>query len=79
VSRPADPEIEAPTDVVVRITTTTICGSDLHLYSGRTSVEEGKVLGHENMGIVEEVGSGVGRIKVPFLAPRMDAAVLSGQ
>ncbi|MFQ1003998.1 glutathione-independent formaldehyde dehydrogenase [Modestobacter sp. SSW1-42] len=59
-----DPTIQAPTDVVVRITTTNICGSDLHMYEGRTNVEEGKVLGHENMGVVEEVGSGVGRIKV---------------
>ena len=52
------------TDAVVRITTTNICGSDLHMYEGRTEVEEGKVLGHENMGIVEEVGAGVDRIKV---------------
>jgi glutathione-independent formaldehyde dehydrogenase len=60
----ADPTIQAPTDVVVRITTTNICGSDLHMYEGRTNVEEGKVLGHENMGVVEEVGPGVDRIKV---------------
>jgi len=59
-----DPTIQAPTDVVVRITTTNICGSDLHMYEGRTNVEEGKVLGHENMGVVEEVGPGVDRIKV---------------
>lgn len=59
-----DPRIETPTDAVVRITTTNICGSDLHMYEGRTDVEQGKVLGHENMGIVEEVGDAVGRIKV---------------
>jgi glutathione-independent formaldehyde dehydrogenase len=59
-----DPTIQAPTDAIVRITTTNICGSDLHMYEGRTSVEEGKVLGHENMGVVEEVGPGVDRIKV---------------
>jgi glutathione-independent formaldehyde dehydrogenase len=59
-----EPRIEEPGDAVVRITTTNICGSDLHMYEGRTSVEEGKVLGHENMGIVAEVGPGVGRIKV---------------
>jgi glutathione-independent formaldehyde dehydrogenase len=59
-----DPTIQAPTDAIVRITTTNICGSDLHMYEGRTSVEEGKVLGHENMGIVEAVGDGVGRIQV---------------
>lgn len=59
-----DPRIETPLDAIVRITTTNICGSDLHMYEGRTAVEEGTVLGHENMGIVEEVGPGVERIKV---------------
>ncbi|MEJ5944879.1 glutathione-independent formaldehyde dehydrogenase [Pseudokineococcus basanitobsidens] len=58
-----DATIEAPTDALVRITTTNICGSDLHMYEGRTDVEQGKVLGHENMGVVEEVGSGVTRLK----------------
>ncbi|RZT83260.1 glutathione-independent formaldehyde dehydrogenase [Pseudonocardia sediminis] len=60
----ADPTIEAPTDAVVRMTTTNICGSDLHMYEGRTNVEVGKVLGHENMGIVEEVGNAVTGVKV---------------
>ena len=66
------PRIEAANDALVRITTTNICGSDLHMYEGRTSVEEGKVLGHENMGIVEETGPGVSwikpgdRVSVPF-------------
>ncbi|HET6924464.1 MAG TPA: glutathione-independent formaldehyde dehydrogenase, partial [Candidatus Saccharimonadales bacterium] len=41
-----------------------ICGSDLHMYGGRTGVEEGKVLGHEIMGIIEEVGDGVNQLKV---------------
>jgi glutathione-independent formaldehyde dehydrogenase len=59
-----DARIEQPSDAVIRITTTNICGSDLHMYEGRAGVEEGKVLGHENMGIVEEVGSAVGRISV---------------
>jgi len=59
-----EPKIEQPLDAVVRITTTNICGSDLHMYEGRTSVEENKILGHENMGIVEEVGPAVNRIKV---------------
>ncbi|MDK3258152.1 glutathione-independent formaldehyde dehydrogenase [Blastococcus capsensis] len=59
-----DPTIQSPTDAIVRITTTNICGSDLHMYEGRTSVEEGKVLGHENMGVVEEVGAGVDRLEV---------------
>jgi glutathione-independent formaldehyde dehydrogenase len=67
-----DARIEQPTDALVRITTTNICGSDLHMYEGRTSVEPGKVLGHENMGIVEGVGAGLTRVRpgdrvsVPF-------------
>jgi glutathione-independent formaldehyde dehydrogenase len=60
----ADPTIERVTDAVVRITSTNICGSDLHMYEGRTSVEKGKVLGHENLGEVVAVGAGVARIKV---------------
>ena len=59
-----DPRIESPTDVLVRITSTNICGSDLHMYEGRTSVEPGKVLGHENLGQVVEVGPAVVRVKV---------------
>lgn len=67
-----DPKISEPLDAIVRITTTNICGSDLHMYEGRTEVEEGTIFGHENMGIVEEVGPGVTRVKegdrvsVPF-------------
>ena len=64
VEQVPDPAIETPLDAIVRITTTNICGSDLHMYEGRTAVEEGTVLGHENMGIVEEVGSAVERIEV---------------
>lgn len=64
VTEVPDARVEQPTDVLVRITTTNICGSDLHMYEGRTSVEEGKVLGHENMGVVEEVGPAVTRIRV---------------
>ena len=59
-----DPKIEEPMDAVIRITTANICGSDLHPYEGRVDLDAGMVLGHENMGIVEEVGSAVGRIKV---------------
>jgi glutathione-independent formaldehyde dehydrogenase len=64
VTEVPDPTVQDPTDAIVRITTTNICGSDLHMYEGRTNVEEGKVLGHENMGVVEEVGSAVSRVKV---------------
>ncbi|WP_036166735.1 glutathione-independent formaldehyde dehydrogenase [Massilia sp. 9096] len=59
-----DAKIEKPTDVLVRITTTNICGSDLHMYEGRTSMEAGRILGHENMGEVIEVGNAVDRVKV---------------
>jgi glutathione-independent formaldehyde dehydrogenase len=58
-----DARIEQPTDVLVKITSTNICGSDLHMYEGRTDVEQGKVLGHENLGQVVEVGSAVVRVK----------------
>jgi threonine dehydrogenase-like Zn-dependent dehydrogenase len=59
-----DPQIEQPTDALVRITTTNICGSDLHMYEGRTDFEQGRVFGHENLGQVVEVGEGVHRLKV---------------
>ena len=59
-----DPSIEQPTDAIVRITSTAICGSDLHLYEVLGPfLDEGDILGHEPMGIVEEVGSGVTSIK----------------
>jgi threonine dehydrogenase-like Zn-dependent dehydrogenase len=59
-----DPRIEEPTDAIVKITSTGICGSDLHLYEVMGAfMDEGDILGHEPMGIVEEVGSGVTHIK----------------
>jgi threonine dehydrogenase-like Zn-dependent dehydrogenase len=69
-----DPRIEEPTDAVIRVTASGICGSDLHLYDhGATMMmRPGDILGHEPMGVVEEVGSGVTHIKpgdtvvVPF-------------
>jgi threonine dehydrogenase-like Zn-dependent dehydrogenase len=68
-----DPRLEEPTDAIVRITSTAICGSDLHLYGPLGAfLEEGDVLGHEPMGIVEEVGAEVrhirpgDRVVVPF-------------
>ena len=59
-----DAKIEQPTDALIRLTTTNICGSDLHMYEGRTDVETGKILGHENLGEVIEVGKSVSVVKV---------------
>jgi len=60
-----DPKIEQPTDAIIRVTTTNLCGSDLHLYEPLGAfMGVGDILGHEPMGIVEEVGSEVGELKV---------------
>jgi glutathione-independent formaldehyde dehydrogenase len=59
-----DAKIDRPTDVLVKITATNICGSDLHMYEGRTDFEPGRVFGHENLGQVVAVGDAVDRIKV---------------
>jgi threonine dehydrogenase-like Zn-dependent dehydrogenase len=60
-----DPVIKDPQDVIVRITSTAICGSDLHLYDGyMKTMESGDVLGHEPMGEVVEVGPGVKKLRV---------------
>ncbi|WP_169951495.1 zinc-dependent alcohol dehydrogenase [Microbispora sp. H11081] len=68
-----DPAIKEPTDAIIRVTTSAICGSDLHLYEVLGPfISEGDILGHEPMGIVEEVGAAVTHIKpgdrvvVPF-------------
>jgi threonine dehydrogenase-like Zn-dependent dehydrogenase len=68
-----DPSIQSPTDAIVRVTSSGICGSDLHLYEVMGPfIEEGDVLGHEPMGIIEEVGAEVthiapgDRVVVPF-------------
>jgi threonine dehydrogenase-like Zn-dependent dehydrogenase len=68
-----DPILEDPKDAIIRITSTAICGSDLHLYDGyMPTMEKGDVLGHENMGEVVEVGNEVENLKagdrvvVPF-------------
>lgn len=63
VDQVEDAGITAPTDAVLRVTSTAICGSDLHMYEGRTGLEEGTVLGHEIMGVIEEVGKGVRSIR----------------
>jgi threonine dehydrogenase-like Zn-dependent dehydrogenase len=68
-----DPKLEQPTDAIIRVTSTAICGSDLHLYEVLGPfLGEGDILGHEPMGIVEEVGSAVShiapgdRVVIPF-------------
>ena len=66
-----DPRIEQPTDAIVRITSRRICGSDLHLYEVLAPfLSEGDILGHEPMGIVEEVGAEVKQIAAR--GPRRD-------
>jgi threonine dehydrogenase-like Zn-dependent dehydrogenase len=73
VDNVSDPEIQESTDAIVRITTTAICGSDLHLYNVLGPfMDEGDIIGHEPMGIVEETGGDVSHIRpgdrvvVPF-------------
>lgn len=67
-----DPILEDPRDVIVKVTSAAICGSDLHVYDGRTDAEEGTVLGHEIMGVIDEVGEAVSsvnmgdRVVLPF-------------
>ncbi|WP_394821689.1 zinc-dependent alcohol dehydrogenase [Pendulispora albinea] len=70
----ADPKLVDPTDVIVKITATAICGSDLHLYDGfMPGMQSGDILGHEPMGVVVEVGREVTKLKkgdrvvVPFV------------
>ena len=59
-----DPSIQEPTDAVIRVTSTAICGSDLHLYEVLGPfIDEGDILGHEPMGVVEETGPEVRHIK----------------
>jgi threonine dehydrogenase-like Zn-dependent dehydrogenase len=67
-----DPKIEATDDIIVRVTSTAICGSDLHIYNGFLPQKRPMVMGHEFMGVIEELGSGVSSLKrgdrvvVPF-------------
>ncbi|OJD32074.1 alcohol dehydrogenase [Diplodia corticola] len=66
------PKVQHPDDVIIKVTTAAICGSDLHMYQGRTAASPGLVFGHENMGIVTETGTGVtllargDRVVLPF-------------
>ncbi|MDF2535170.1 MAG: theronine dehydrogenase-like Zn-dependent dehydrogenase [Bacillales bacterium] len=73
VKNVGDPEIIHPDDVIIKVTSTAICGSDLHLIHGMVpNLEKGSILGHETMGIVEEIGKDVHKVKkgdrviVPF-------------
>jgi S-(hydroxymethyl)glutathione dehydrogenase/alcohol dehydrogenase len=72
VTNVEDAKIEKQDDIIVKITSTAICGSDLHLYQGNFPVPKGYSIGHEPMGIVEEVGPDVTKVKkgdrvvVPF-------------
>lgn len=68
-----DPTIQEPTDIIIKVTSTAICGSDLHLYEVMEPfMEKGDILGHEPMGIVQEVGSAItdlkpgDRVVIPF-------------
>jgi len=69
-----DPSIQEPDDIILRVTATAICGSDLHLYRGKIpQVKHGDIFGHEFMGVVEETGSAVtavskgDRVVIPFV------------
>jgi glutathione-independent formaldehyde dehydrogenase len=59
-----DPAIQEETDAILRLTTAAICGSDLHMYEGRAPIEPGQIFGHENLGVIERVGSAVTSVKV---------------
>jgi len=73
----SDAKLEKLTDVVIKLTTTNICGSDLHMYEGRTDVEKGKILGHENLGEVVEVGKAVDTVKKGDKVGSSEAALLA--
>ncbi|MFC4556875.1 zinc-dependent alcohol dehydrogenase [Virgibacillus kekensis] len=57
------PQIQDPEDVIIKVTSTAICGSDLHLYQGNFPLPIGYIIGHEPMGVVEEVGKDVTKVK----------------
>lgn len=63
VSHHPKPKLKSPTDAILRVTTSGICGSDLHMYEGRTPLEKGTIVGHEIMGVIEEAGEAVSSIK----------------
>jgi len=57
------PKVMEPTDALMRLTTAAICGSDLHMYEGRAPMKPGQIFGHENLGVIEEVGAAVKSVK----------------
>jgi len=59
-----DPQIQHPRDVLVKVTSAAICGSDLHMYDGRTTMQKGRIFGHEIMGIVDSIGEGISQLKI---------------
>lgn len=63
VSNQPQPKLQSPIDAILRVTTSGICGSDLHMYDGRTALSEGTVIGHEIMGVIEQTGEAVRSIK----------------
>src|SRR5437660_1895231 len=79
-----DPAIKEPNDIIIRVTSTAICGSDLHLYGVLGPfLKPGDVLGHELMGIVEETGPDINRLRagdrvvIPFTSPAGTAGCAS--
>ena len=72
VSEHPKPKIKSPTDAILRVTTSGICGSDLHMYDGRTPLDKGTIVGHEIMGVIDQVGDAVesiqegDRVVLPF-------------
>src|SRR3977135_2507813 len=73
VENVSDPVLQNADDIILRVTATAICGSDLHIYRGKIPMmERGDILGHEFMGVVEDAGKAVSRLKrgdrvvVPF-------------
>jgi glutathione-independent formaldehyde dehydrogenase len=58
-----DATLQEPTDALLRITSSVLCGTDLHMYDGRTGATPGPVFGHEPLGVVEQVGDGVQTVR----------------
>ena len=56
-------KLVSPTDAILKVTTSGICGSDLHMYDGRTELKQGTVVGHEILRVIEEIGQAVRNVK----------------